>query len=573
MSHFYHIFCRGLFARLLCGTMCTMDEDKLAREILLRLEQMSSIRDKFIPRWKDAQRFVAPVVYNWSNLDAVPEVPKRYSSEPCDYLNTLVSGLAGYSISPNLNWFKLSLEDTALLSRYGVKDWLEQAEEILAAEFNRSNLYREVIPLLQDGAVIGHGVMLCTEDSATGKLRYATIRPNEIYLDCNDQGDVDTVYRRYVMTTHNAVLFFGEDKVPDRIREDNKDMDKWGNLNEFVLAVYPDTDSASRSWLAVHIDVNGHKVVRHDSYDDNPFAVFLWDRIPGLPYSNSPAVNALPDIKALNIIKETSLKICQTSAEPPLRVSDTLRNINLVPRGYTYVSSPDEVIEPIRTGENYPITLQILEDVKQDIKQWFNVDFFLTLQQKQGKMTATEVMELQGEKSAVLSSLVVSLNDTLRKIISRSFDILSKSGRIPPAPESIAGTGAPMKVDFIGPLAYSQKKYHTMGGIAQALQLAAPIMQIFPNAGDWIDADELMKRAMEGQGMPQAVIREDDDVKAIRQQRAQQQAQQQAAAMAQQQGQELMRNADKLGHKAEPGSVMAELNRQLTGGMDGQAAG
>lgn len=555
-------------------------DEEIIKDLSIRLEQMDTERNKFLPRWKEAQRYVSPAVYDWSNLDAIPQMPDRYSSAPCEYLSTLVSGLSGYSISPNIVWFKLSLENHRLVDFYGVKDWLEQVEEVMNAEFNRSNLYKQITSFIEDAATIGHGVMLCDEDTASGRLRFTTMKPNEIYLDCNEFGEIDTVFRRYLMTVRNAVGFFGEENVADTVKEAYQEETRWNDKIEVLFAVFPrkerdekKKDAKNKPYAVYHVDMTNRKVMDESGYDENPFSVFLWQQIPGLPYSHSPAICAMPDIKALNVIRKTSLQICQTSAEPPMRVSATVRKINLIPRGFTYLNSPDEVVEPIQTGENYPVTLQILEDIKQEVKNWFNVDFFLMLQQKQGQMTATEVMELQGEKSAVLSNLVVSLNSALSKIISRSFNLLIKAEKLPPPPQSLEGQEAAMKVDFIGPLAQAQRRYHTFGGIAQALQMAIPIMQSFPNAGDYIDADELIKRSMEGQGMPQAIIREDDDVKAIREQRAQAEAQAQQMAAQQAMAQSVMQNADKLNQRAQAGSPMDELNRQLAGGMNGQTAG
>jgi hypothetical protein len=126
-----------------------------------------------------------------------------------------------------------------------------------------------------------------------------------------------------------------------------------------------------------------------------------------------------------------------------------------------------------------------------------------------------------------------------------------------------------IKIDFTGPLAQNQKKYHQMGGTVQALNAVGPIMQMFPNAGDYLDGDELMKSTMEGMGMPQNIIREDDDVKKIREDRIK--AQQEAAAQQQQMAmaQTLMQNANKMGQAAQDGSMMDQINRQLTGGMNG----
>ena len=132
-----------------------------------------------------------------------------------------------------------------------------------------------------------------------------------------------------------------------------------------------------------------------------------------------------------------------------------------------------------------------------------------------------------------------------------------------------SGAGKDTVLDFLKEkgLAQAQKKHHTLGGINQALQLAAPILQMFPNSGDFIDGDELMKRALNGQGMPQKVIREDEDVQKLREARelARQQQEAQAQQMAMQQS--LIENADKLGRRPEEGSALQELDQQLQGGL------
>lgn len=558
----------------------TKTPDELVKEIKSRFSQLKTDRDKFIDRWQEAEQYVAPTVYNWTDLDAIPDVPTRYESSPCQKLKTLVAGLVGYSISPNIVWFKFSMQDKKLLNLYGMKDWLEECESYVMAEFTRSNLYSEAARFVENAAIDGHSVMLCDEDLDRNCLRFSTMRNNEIYLDTDDYGEVDTVFREYLMTIRNAVKFFGLENLDETIQEKYKEVDTWNEKIRILYAVYPREDfdpsiknAQNKPYAALYIDLDHNKLIQEGGYDEMPFAVFEWDRISGLAYSNSPAISAMPDIKALNIIRSSSLKIAQTSAEPPLVVPSSIRTVNLVPRGRTYVDNPaTDIIQPIKTGENYPITLQILENYEQKIRDWFFVDFFLMLQSKQGQMTATEVMELQGEKSATLANLVVALNEGLSKIIKRSFNLLVKAGRLPPPPESLLDadvndTG--MKIEFVGPLAQAQQKYHAMGGITQAMQLISPIMQMFPNAGDYIDGDALMKKAMEGQGMPQAVIREELDVENIRKERAQAQAQAQQMAQAEAMQQSMMQNADKMGKVPEQGSMMDMLNSQLRGGLNG----
>ena len=118
-----------------------MDADKeLIEDITIRLEYLKTERAKREADWNEVQKWVAPSVLKFNSTEKIPTRPKRFTSRPTNYLKTLVSGITGYSISPNILWQKLSLVDTDLLEQYGVKDWLEAAERVLYAEFARSNL-------------------------------------------------------------------------------------------------------------------------------------------------------------------------------------------------------------------------------------------------------------------------------------------------------------------------------------------------------------------------------------------------------------------------------------------------
>lgn len=550
-----------------------MDKKEIVNQIISDFQYAETIREKFHGRWAETQRFISPSVYEWNNLDAIPYTPKRWSTVPVQYRGILINGLVGYSISPNITWFKLSLEDNEQLKLYGVKDWLEEAESVMLAEFNRSNLYKEAPKLIGSGVDIGHGVMFVDEDLSSDRLRFTNIRANEIYLDCNPYGEPKIVYRKYLMTIKALVEHFGLDNLNELLQEKWKDQKQRNDTVTVLHAVFkrkeynPDLPNVlNMEYAGYFIDLDNKHLMKETGYDNFPYAVFLWEQIPGYPYSESPASQALPDIKYLNTINDTSMKIAQTSAEPPMKMSRDVLDIDITPRGVTQIDK-DGILEPVRTGENYQVTLTVAEMVKQAVKDWFSVDFFLMLQQKTGKMTATEVMELQGEKAAVLTNVIVSLNSTLQSIIQRCFNLLLKNGKIPQPPRALIENTSQMKVDFVGPLSQAQKKYHELGGISEALSTAIPIMQAFPEAGDYIDADQLMIKALQGNSMPQSVIREDKDVEQIRKTRQEQQQAQMEAMQQQQQAQMLMQNYDKLAKKPENQSAIQQMNNQMQGAL------
>jgi len=553
------------------------DKREFVQEIKNQLEYLKTERAKREEDWKEVQKYVAPSAFNWDNPgDKTPKRTKRFTGKPTNYLKTLRSGIIGYSISPNIAWQKIGLENFDISSGYGVKDWLENVEKTLYSEFNRSNLYPQASKFVENAALFGFSVMLIDEQLADNKVRYLNLNINELFLDVNEYDEVDTVYRRYVMTLKNAAAFFGEENLHSTRREDLKDKNKWNSDVTIIHAVYKrqefDKDNKSAKnmpYASLYIDENQDWLIEESGYQDFPFAVFIWDRINGTAYGDSPAIQSLDDVKMLNIANESRLKIAQYAAEPSLNVPNVMKeDVNVVPGGFNYYASPNEIISPINTGQNYPISVDIQKEMENNVKDWFHVDFFLALMnERPSNVTATYVMELQGEKAAVLSDLVVNLNAALSKIIQRSFDILWRQRKLPPPPEALSGSPAMLKVDFMGPLAQAQKKFHESSGIGQGIGLIGAVARMSPEALDVIDFDQTLKSGLEGMGFPQNAIREDKDIEALRQQRAEAQAQMQQQAMAMQQQEQIAKNYDKLNEPVKQGSAIDEMNKQIQGGF------
>jgi hypothetical protein len=439
--------------------------------------------------------------------------------------------------------------------------------------------------------------MLIDEDVLNGRLRFTTLRVPEFYLDINEYDEVETVFRYFTMTLKNAVSFFGEDKLSDAARQDYGDKKKWNNEISIIHAVYrrqdydgEKQDRKNMPFASVYVEEGQDHVIEESGYREFPYAVFIWDKIVGTGYGESPAIQALADIRYLNSICESVLKMAQLAAEPAVNAPSAMRpDHEVIPTGnllkpgekigrggdllrpglVNYYDNPNEIMTPVNIGMNFPIALEVAASAEGRIRDWFSVDFFLMLQHQGAgnkNMTATEVMELQGEKAAVLSDLVVNLNDALSRIIQRSFNILWRQGKIPPPPEAVLRYGAKLKVDFIGPLAQAQKRHHETGGLMQGLSLVNAIAQIAPEALDVVDFDEMIKTGLEGTGTSQLIIREDDDIAAIRQARARAQAQAQQQALALEQQKNVLGNFNKLNEPLKPGTALEAMGREMAGG-------
>jgi hypothetical protein len=71
-------------------------------------------------------------------------------------------------------------------------------------------------------------------------------------------------------------------------------------------------------------------------------------------------------------------------------------------------------------------------------------------------MTATEVVQRTTERMRLLGPIIGRLeSELLGPMIERVFGILSRAGKIPPAPEAIAGRN--YAIEFVSPIAMAQK--------------------------------------------------------------------------------------------------------------------
>lgn len=552
-----------------------MENKDLAEEIANEYSYLKNERGKFEAEWSEVENLVAPSVFGFNTPENMPKRPTRFTSRPSNFFKILVTGLVGYSASPNIVWLKLSLEDEKALESYGVKDWLENIERIIYAELNRSTFYACLPKFVSNAGLYGHSVMLIDESQDFG-LRFTVIPIKDVYLDIDDNGNTDIVYRTVNLTLRQAAVKFGVENLSSELQLDYEDKQKWNKNIEFVHAVYkrknynPEMkDGKNKAWASVYMEAGTNNIVKESGYDTNPYVIFYWDQIPNTAYSESPSSHALSDVKILNKTNEARLKVAQLSAEPPMNVPENMRGQeSVIPGGFNYVDKTGQIMTPVQTGANFPITLQVTEYTENCIKDWFHVDFFLTLQNQQRVLTATEVLELQGEKAATLAPLIVNLNAALSQAVKRIISILSTQNKLPMPPQSVLEANNFLKIDFVGPLAQAQKKYHSTGGAAQALQFIAPVQNLSPASLDYVDFDVFVKEMLESQGMPQRIIRETEDVMKIRQQRAEQQAQMQQQQMQMEQQKNLLGNLNKLNEPIKQGSVMQELSNQLKGGFE-----
>ena len=547
-----------------------LTEQKLVQEIRNRQKQFESRRKPWEPDWQKIAELVQPrreaLHFSGTKTPGGRSSKKRYDGTPTEALQLLADGLMGYLVSPSLQWFRLKIPQEKINNMPGVKEWLQEVEHQLYSEFARSNFYEEMHAYFLDGGSIGTATIYCEEDIGQGRIVFSTRHPREIYIAENRYGMVDTVHRKYELPIREIVKMFGEDKLDDSQLKMWKD--KPDEEYELLHAIFPNEDriygnlsSQNKEFSSFYLFAKtGDEFLRHAGYDENPYAVWRWRKNSTEIYGRSPAHDALVDIQTLNQVRRDLLHASAMSVKPPMNIPSEMKfRVRMTPAGENFYKDAGRIISPVHTGINYPIGKEELADFRQIIKKHFRVEFFLMLAEASRQMTATEIVERQGEKAAVLGATIGRLNtECMNPIIDRVFRITSDAGRLPPVPEALLEYGGDIEIDYLGPLAQAQKRLFKTQGVMRSLEALSGVAQMMPSVLDNINQDEVARLIMDSFGMPQKAVLEQGEVDKIRQLRQQQmEKEQQMAQMV-----EMAKAVPNLQQASEAGSPMDKLEQE-----------
>ncbi len=279
---------------------------------------------------------------------------------------------------------------------------------------------------------------------------------------------------------------------------------------------------------------SGH-IISIGGFKENPYVIPRYLKASTETYGRSPAMNALPDIKVLNKMVETSLKAAAKQVDPPLLIPDDgmIAPIRMSAGSLNYYRSGSrDKIEPLQIGQNTSVTLNAENQRREAIAKMFHVDQLLVTANR--NMTATEVLQRNEEKMRILGPVLGRLqSELLEPMILRVFNIMLRKKLFNEAPEILANQE--IKIEYVSPMATAQKSQE-LQSLMRGLELFAQIAPIAP-VQDYIDENGLVKQIINILSLPARIIKSDSQVKQIREERAQQQAAQMQMQQAMQEAQ------------------------------------
>jgi hypothetical protein len=549
----------------------SIQDEKLKEDLKQQLEQLRTVRQPWEGLIKECMEYALPRRSTWDDAETEGNKPSRrlYNTEAIKYLGLQSKGFQGYMIPRNSTWFKLRIagkEKTPI----GAQRWLEEVERIMYGAFSMSNFYDAMSEFIPDSGCSGTAVVYIGEGEG-GKIQFSPRHPFESFIAQDENGEVDTLFREFRMTRRAMISQFGESSVYQNVKlgAEKNPYEKVRILHAVMPRGSAGKAAGSKRFASYYLDLENSHMLRTGGYDEFPYLVWRPTRNSYETYGRSATMDALPDIKMLNQMARTTINLAQMISDPPLNIPESMKGFEqIVPHGYNY-NAAGQKIEPVVLGQNYPISLDAVNRQSQLVKDSFNVDFYLLLSQAQQsghEKTVREVIELQGEKAAILGVTINSFeSEVLQPCIQRMFAILQRRGEIPPIPQDLQAVGGRIEIDYVGPMAQAQKKYYQTQGVTQALNVFLPVAQAIPSMMDRINPDELGKAILDGLSMPAIIQRDDQEVEQVRKAVAAQQQQMMQQQMGMEQEKTIAANVDKLNQQVQPGSLLESMGKAAGG--------
>lgn len=417
---------------------------------------LQELADYFSPR---SVKFLT----NDKNKTQKKKNTKIIDSTPLIAIRNFASGMMSGATNPSTNWFRVKIKNYNMDLDYETKTWCGFCEKLFRDAFYSSKLYSKLPTVYKQLAIFGFSCLALEPDY--DDLFISNVLPIGSYkYSKNYKGEVDTIYREYAETAKNIVERFGEKNVSDSVLNSYKTTPE--NNFDIVHAIMPNLNydktqiwSKNKKFISVYYEKSQNKkFLSVSGFDKFPYIMFE-SEINGedIYPCESPAINALPDVKQLfSMIKDyaTALK---KIVSPQMQGPSRLKNYKSAPDTFVAVDDSSAGVRP--TYEVAPRILEIenqIEKMKETVKEHFYNDLFaMILNTAERSRTATEVNELKEEKMILLTPLLMQIHSGLNLIFEWLFDEFIRLDILPEAPEAIQG--GQVEIEFVSTLAQAQK--------------------------------------------------------------------------------------------------------------------
>lgn len=514
--------------------------DEKAKQCIKRWDRMKTERATYEHNWQDIRELVRPGAADF-NRQVTPgqlRTEQAYDDTPSQALEELAGGLNSYLTNPTDRWFELEVD-----GMYELRDdidallWLEDTSNRIYTEYNhpRSRFSPAMRESYLDIGAFGTCILNQEWSPRTNHLLFRTFGLSGCWLDHNDEGEVDTLYRLMKWDARQLDQAFGIQNLPSEIQRKIRDDHTGDNRYDVLHAVYPrddfdksKIDSKNMEFASMWVIVECGATVKESGYDSFPYHVGRWQTIAEEVYGYSPAHKCLPSIRVLNRMEFTILKAGQKITDPPGFVPNdgVMLPIRMSPGSINYYEpNIEDPWKPMEFKGNLPMGLEMSDRRREMIRKAFHRDW-IEITRKKERQSIFELQQDEEENIRQIGTILGGIqSDILHPSVARSYELMRKHKRLLPPPPSLIGRK--LKVVYVSPAARAQKATKAIN-IGRFLQDVTPWAQVQPEVMDGIDSDATLQELADARSISKRVVRAPEEIAKIRQQRQMQMAVQQA---------------------------------------------
>ena len=483
-----------------------------------------------------------------------------YDSTAERSLQVLSAGFHSNLTNPSSKWFGMETEDKNLMESRDIRMWLYDTEERMFRALHESNFDTSMQEFYIDYGCFGTATMIELED-IKNIFRFTVIPFEQTYFSEDSNGRVVEVHRNFKYTAQQAYMLWGENagkSVLEKYKHHPYDeLDFIHYVGPRDIREAGKMDSINMPWMSVWINVVDEVICDEKGFQENPYVVGRFYKEANDVRGVSPAMQVLADIKLINAQKRTMLRSAMKQSDPPLSLPSKgyVLPLNLNPGAINYRDKdvPHDSIQQLPVGSNFPITKDVIEMTKNDIQEGFFVPVFRALADITKEMTVPEVQHRVAENMVMLGPVVGrAIHEILTPILSRTFRIMYRAGKLLPAPEAIKKTN--LNFVYLSMLAKAQRQSE-QNSLNSFLMTSAQVAQVKPEVLDKINGDRFIDVLARINAITPEIFNSDNEIKNIRDQKEKQQQMAMALQAAQQTADIAKTSADADHKKAKAGEV------------------
>lgn len=516
--------------------------DARADQCVREQEQLAATRSTFEMHWREVAERVRPTQNLFQQQERTPGDKRNervFDSTAPLALPKFAAAVISMTMPATQKYQALTLDDETLEEDAEVARYLEGMRDIIfkVRYSPRAEFQSQTGEVMLDVGAFGTSPLFI-DDDVGNSIQYKSFPVAECFFAEDARGRIDTNHRRFQWTAHQAASKFGVKQLPEKIRQAYQH-EPHGPRFWFLHCVKPNPERNMRAkdyrgmpFWSCYIAQEERQIIDEGGFRVFPYAVTRYETAPREVYGRSPAMAVLASIKSLNEMKKTKLRAAHLAVSPPIMLSDdgSLQAFNLRPSALNF-GALDEQGRPRAMPFNNQAKIEIAREEMQDEREAINDAFFVTLFRilvEEPKITATEAMLRAQEKGQLLGPPMGRVQSgLLGPTTEREIDVLHHSGvferKLGPMPDKLREhfyMGGEYHVRYEAPLNLAQRAGAGVG-IMQTIQAIAPLAQITPEIMLIIDPIKAARELAQINGVPQKVLRSDDEIEALKAEQAQ----------------------------------------------------